>query len=574
MNVRDRAVVGGLVLILTALSLAVGWPAVVPAASVAASPSPQPSEAVPVYREGFVGRPLSVSPFGERSAAGHALVALVFSSLVRLGPGDTLVPDLAESWTVSDDGATYTFTLRPDAVWQDGVPVTAHDVEFTIDTMKDPNYTGPGAGSWRDVTVTALDDRTVRFDLANPIAGFLDAATQPIAPAHLLEGIDPSLLPANAFGQQPVGSGPYRLVSLHAGSATLEAAALPSTEPAVEATPGVDSLASPSPAPTPSRPSPYIPRIEFTFSLDPQALADQYRAGKLDAVSGLPPQLAAALGAQVGSRLIRYPGSTLTAVVLNLRPSRTAFRDPRTRRALLEAIDRDAIVASQYAGLAARADAPIPPTSWAFDPAVSVEVPFDQAKAKKDLVAGGWKELSKGWAAPGSKSATTIQLVAPDQASSPTTWAVANAVADAWRAIGLRVDVTGLPPARLVTERLEPGDFDAALIDLNLGLDPDLYPLLASSQTLAGGSNVSGLQDPTLDAKLEAARRPGPEADRVAAYKDLQTYLAKEQFLLPVAFADTAVVASDAVQGPVPRQVSDPADRFYDVLTWRLADGR
>ena len=284
--------------------------------------------------------------------------------------------------------------------------------------------------------------------------------------------------------------------------------------------------------------------------------------------------MAATLGSSAGSRLIRYPGSTLSAVVLNLRPQRTEFRDPRTRRALLEAIDRDRIVADEYAGLAARADAPIPPTSWAFDPTVSVQVPFDRAKATKDLAAAGWKRLSDGGAAPGSKTAATIQLVAPDQGSSPTAWAVANAVGDAWRAIGLRVDVTGLPPTQLVSERLEPGDFDAALIDLNLGLDPDLYPILASSQTLKGRSNVSGLQDPTLDAKLEAARKPGPVADRMAAYTDLQTYLAKEQFLLPVAFADTAVVVSDAVQGPVPRQVADPADRFYDVLTWRLVDGR
>ena len=103
--------------------------------------------------------------------------------------------------TVGDDGATHTSTLRPDAVWQDGVPVTAHDVEFPIDTMKDPAYTGPGAGSWRDVTVTALDDRTVRFQLVNPIAGFLDAVTQPIAPAHLLEGIAPELLPADPFAE-------------------------------------------------------------------------------------------------------------------------------------------------------------------------------------------------------------------------------------------------------------------------------------------------------------------------------------------------------------------------------------
>ena len=77
------------------------------------------------------------------------------------------------------------------------------------------------------------------------------------------------------------------------------------------------------------------------------------------------------------------------------------------------------------------------------------------------------------------------------------------------RALVSRRRIRALPPAEFVTSRLAKGDFSVAVGDLTVGLDPDLYPLLASSQTVTGGSNVIGLQDPELDALLVAARGPG-----------------------------------------------------------------
>jgi peptide/nickel transport system substrate-binding protein len=572
---RDRALAGALTAVLLVLVAVVAWPAIRPDVADVPSPSPSAPTARP-YVEGFVGRPTSVSPFGASTPADRALVALVFSGLLRLGPGETLVPDLADHWSSDAEGRTYTFTLRADARWHDGLPVTADDVAFTVRSLQDPAYTGPGGASWRDVTVTVLDARTVRFELGDPIAGFLYAATQPIAPAHLLDGVPPEDLAANPFGQQPVGSGPYRLVSWNASEAVLEAA-VPLDEE-VDASPSPtspDSLASPGPSPTPSRPLPYLADVEFRFSVDPATVAAGFAAGEIDAVAGLPPDLAAGLGFQRGSRLLRYPGSTLTAVLFDLRADRREFQDERTRLALLAAIDRDAIVAGQYAGLAARADAPIPPTSWAFDAAASPPVPHDPAAAASGLEAAGWRKPTDGaWAAPGTTDAYRLELIAPDEASNPGLWAVANEVADDWRAIGMTVDLVGLPAGELTEERLKTGEFAVALLDVAIGLDPDLYPLLASTQTVSGGANVSGIQDPTLDAKLIAARTPGPPAQRIAAYTDLQLYLAAEQPLLPLVWADVAVPVHDALHGPTVRRLGDGADRFYDVLTWRLADDR
>ncbi len=179
-----------------------------------------------------------------------------------------------------------------------------------------------------------------------------------------------------------------------------------------------------------------------------------------------------------------------------------------------------------------------------------------------------------GWRPPGAKDPLAIEIISPDEASNAAVFATADAVARDWARLGLAVTHTGLPPAEFVTGRLNKGDFTVAVADLAIGLDPDLYPLLASSQTVTGGSNVIGLQDPALDALLVAARGPGTDHARRVAYSALQKQLATGRYLLPLAFADESVVVRDTVVGPAVRQVSDPADQFWDVLTWRLAAGR
>jgi peptide/nickel transport system substrate-binding protein len=571
---RDRAVAGGLLLTLAILAAATVWPSVAPAGTVSPAPSPSPEEVV-AYREGMLGRPTSVSPFGARTAADRALVALVFSGLVRLGPGESFVADLADRWSVDETGASWTFVLRSGATWHDGLPVTAADVQFTVRALQDPEYDGPGAGSWRDVTVAAIDERTVRFSLAHPIGGFLALATQPIAPAHLLEGVPAGDLSVNPFGQRPVGSGPYRLLDWNAGEASLEAVGPATIDPGPTASePPPDSLASPPPTPTPSRPMPWLERLELKFYMDPVELAAAFRAGELDAVSGLDPATAGSLAELPDVQVLRYPRSTLTAVLFDQRPTRREFQDVRTRRALVESIDRDAIVETELGGFARRADAPIPPTSWAFDGSASRPLTHDPKVAAEDLTAAGWTKLpAGGWSAPGSTAAFTLELLTPDAGANPVAAAVAAAVAADWRELGLTVSVRELPPAMLV-ERLRSGEFAAALIDLAVGVDPDLYPVLASSQTIAGGPNVSGIQDPVLDGKLEAARRPGTIEARTTAYAELQTYLAANVPLGPIAWRDEVVILSEAVSGPTVRRLGEAADRFYDVLTWRLAVDR
>lgn len=635
MTQRDRGVVAILGVVLVALSIAVALPGSIGSAGPGstdpgASPAAGASALIPaVYREGTIGRPSSINPLTARTQADRDLVALVFSGLVAIGPDGSYRPDLASGWTASADGKTWTFTIRPDARWQDGEPVTSSDVVYTVDVLKSPGYAGPLGASWREVSVTAVDALTVTFELTTPIGGFLQAATIGLLPEHLLSETPIETLADDPFSVQPVGAGPFVLTSWNAAAATLipaSAADLPAIEPGGSpaptdlpeptamaspteppsaapssptaspassagasasalpgrsAAPGTSTVPSTAPSPagvaTPAptaRPEPLLPGIAMHFYPDAESLAAAYRAGELDAAAGLPPDVAGLLGALPGNRLLSYPRTTLTAIALNLRPGNGELRMPVVRHGLLAAIDRAKLIATVLGGAATRADSVIPPSSWAFDPKASRQVRFDLKRAAADLKAGGWKRLAGGWAAPGAKKPYVMELIAPDRKSNPTTMAVAEAVAADWKAFGLQTVVTGLPPAQFVEERLRKGTFQSAAIDVNIGLDPDLYPLFASTQATSAGSNISGIQDVALDRDLNRARAPGSEAARKAAYSKLQMRLVDRTYVLPIAFRNELVVVSNRLRGPVVRELGDPSDRYWDVLTWRLADTR
>ena len=141
-----------------------------------------------------------------------------------------------------------------------------------------------------------------------------------------------------------------------------------------------------------------------------------------------------------------------------------------------------------------------------FDPAADPVVPYDKFGASRALTKAGWDQKDDGWYLPDAKKPITLEVLSPTQGTNPGLFAAAEAVVRDWTSLGFKVTHVALPPAEFVTDRLATGDFQVAVVDVTVGLDPDLYPLLASSQTLTGGSNVMGVQDPALDALLVKAR--------------------------------------------------------------------
>ena len=582
MNRLDRAVVAALVLVLVALGGTLALPRPQQASAEPEPFVPQPGATMPppaVLREGVLGMPASITPVTARNRAERALVGLVFSGLVRLGPGTGYQPDLAESWTSSADGAEWTFTIRDDAIWHDGVPVTADDVVFTVSALQSPEAAGAAAGAWADVTAEALDERTVRLTLGTPIGGVLALATQPLLPVHLLADVPFADLDTSDFARFPIGSGPFALTELDGTRAVLvpSSGVIPQEPPfdpdapSIAPEPSGDSLATPTPAPTSSIPRPYLDTLELEFFGTEEGLAEAFNTGRVDVAAGLSPAALATL-AEAGTDRLTYPTTTLSTVLLNLRPTHGELRNDKVRTALLQAIDRDALVLEALGGIGTMADALVPPTSWAFDATSAGSVAFDRKAATKALEEAGWDKKDGKWHAPSGEKPYRLEVMSVLTSANPRLAKVADFVRDAWRDFGFEVEDVEVRPADLAT-RLREGEFTAAVVDIGEGLEPDLYPLLATTQVRSMGSNLAGYQDPALDPLLEAARAPGTPEERMTAWKALLAALATRQPLLPLAWNDESMVVR-GVDGMTPRLISDTGDRYWDVLAWRLAADR
>ncbi|MFH1475764.1 MAG: ABC transporter substrate-binding protein [Chloroflexota bacterium] len=558
MNRRDGGLVLVLLAVLAVLAGTITLPAFQPAAASTPTPTATPS---PGHVQGVLGRPSSITPLTARTQADRDLVALLFRGLVRLGPGSTVMADLAERWTVTENGARWTFQLRPDATWHDGASVTSRDVVYTVGVLQDPDYVGPLASTWAQVQVTALDEWTVQFDLGDPVGGFLQAAALPLLPAHVLAGLPVAALADDPFAREPLGNGAFALVEMSSDQAVLEPV-LSQVES------GAGPLEDPGAGAVSTR-TPRLARLELRFYDTAEELAAAFAAGDVESAADLPPMAAGALATTAPeARAIRYPSTTLTALAFNLRAVRGPFSDARTRRALLAAINRAGLVKDILGGAGARAETPIPPSSWAYDSEAAPEIAFDRAAATKGLGDAGWRRVDKAWIPPGASKPLKVTILAPEASANAIAHEAATRVAAAWTSFGLATTVEALPPGELVA-RLQAADFTAAIIDVNMGLDPDAYPILASSQVRTGGANISGIQDAALDRALVAARAPGSNAARMKAYRTLQQLLGALQPMPALFFRDSVLVVGPDLVGPVARPIDDPGGRFWDVVRWK-----
>jgi peptide/nickel transport system substrate-binding protein len=568
MNRRDRLALLALASLLAVVGAAMLLPN--PAWNGPAGSASPPASVT--YREAIVGHPSSINPLTARTQVDRDLVALLFRGLVKLGPGGMPAPDLARSWTVETDGQSYTFFLGNDDRWEDGFPVTADDVIFTIGLASDPDYQGPLGAEWRGVEASIVSAHVVRVSLPAAMGGFLRLATLPILPKHLLEGVSVSDLADSSFSARPVGDGAFRLLEIDVQHAVLgRVVPAPATPSPGESTAGASS-ASPSPVPVASGSGAdrAIGAIEMRFFDTEAEAAGAFRAGEVDAVSGLRPDSVDTAAGRPGSELARYPWASLTAVVLNQREAYPEFGVKAVRRALLSAIDRPTVLTGILGGRGSVADAPLPSWSSWYDPEAVTVVPYAGTGATSDLGAAGWTQGRDGWMLPRASQAYVIRLLTLDESANPTLYRVAQQVTSDWRALGLQV---ALVPASVEDYRraLQNGQFQAAVVEYRLGLDPDLSALLLSSQIAPAGANLSGISDTALDRLLKAARTTVETKSRQAAVSELEGYVTSNVLMLPVCFTDYVFAVSDRLSGRTETQMADPSDRYWDVLDWRLA---
>jgi len=167
------------------------------------------------FVEGVIGQPRFVNPiYAPLSDIDRDLTQLLFSGLMRHNLKGEIIPDLATSYQILENGRVWKISLRENLFWSDGTPITADDLLFTIETIQNPKIKSPLRPKWIGVEAKKISDLEVKFKLKNPSAVFLENLTLKIIPKHIWENISPQNFPFSFVNLKPIGSGPFQFKNL------------------------------------------------------------------------------------------------------------------------------------------------------------------------------------------------------------------------------------------------------------------------------------------------------------------------------------------------------------------------
>ena len=497
------------------------------------------------YTEGIAGSPIRLNPvLASSNDLDKDLTTLLFSGLTRLAADGSVLPDLADSWEISQDGRSYTFHLRKGAKWHDAQPVVADDVVFTFrllqhdDIQANPELTA----LWKRVQIAKIDDGSVRITLDEPFAPFLSYTTLGILPSHLLQDTNPKDLASADFNARPVGTGSFRLKEATIDQVTLEA------------------------NPASYRGRPFLDGITFRFFQDDQALAaalstKQVQGGLLRPSAGT--DAIASVQANSGLTVRALPRASYSVLFLNTRSP--LFQDKTVRQAVAYSIDRQGLINNVMGGLGTIADSPLVPDSWAYDRNTTAYT-YDPDRATKILESGGWKINSAGVLEKGGRALGFSLLTNNDK----TRVVQGEALVRQLKKARMQVEIGASGFTGLLQNFLLPRKYDAILYGIDPGSDPDPYPLWHSSQASGAGLNVAAFSKPDMDGLLEKARTTVNLEDRKRLYEQFQSAFAEEMPSIPLYHPLYLYAVDRRVKGISLGVLYDTSSRFLNVNEWYM----
>ena len=496
------------------------------------------------YIEGVQSSAQYLEPILASTDVDQDVVRLAFAGLTQLDRDGAVRPDLA-TFTTEGDGKIWTFTIRPDAKWHDGQPVTAADVVYTVSLVQDKAYVGIFSDAFRGVKVDAVSERVVRFTLPEPFGPFASNTTLPLMPAHKLSGVSYNDLARSSFNLRPVGAGPFRVVEADARQVVLAR--------------NDDYYKV-----RPERTRPWIDRIVLRAYPSASEALTALSRGEIDGVGGLSTEDAVRARTYKNVSLYSFPTPDYAALFLNVRPEKTTFRERVVRQAIATAIDKGRVLDVAVDGRGSVADELVPPTSWAYVRDIK-RYEYSIAQANALLDGAGWTDHDGDTI----RDKGGVQLAfAISTSDEPSRVAAAVQIADDLRQLGIVAQLKAVPFATLIDKVIAERSFDALLIGISGGGDPDPYALFHSSEIADPGNNFSGYFTLPLDRALENSRRTSDQAKRLELITPVFQAVATEAPVIFLYFQDYLYAQSTHVQGLRIMPITAPSDRFWNSYDW------
>ncbi|TFE23088.1 peptide ABC transporter substrate-binding protein [Cohnella luojiensis] len=480
-----------------------------PSAPPSSSPSEGPKDGGTMTISTFSDI-VSVNPIFINDTASGDIDALVFAKLYDLDRNANLV---AEPWSIaaelpniSDDNKTYTIKLKNTAKWSDGQPITADDVIFTFDTVRNPDVGAPGISQYDKIeAINKIDDQTIEIKLKQVYAPFQFSLFASITPAHILKDVPAKDLKTHPFGVDPaktVTSGPWMFSEWKQGQHIT-----------LNKNPNYWG-----------EKKPHIDTIIYKIYADQNTEVQALMKGDVDMTQAVPLTQIEPLKAKEGIEVILEPGPTYEYIQFNFKDENfpdkySPFKGQKTRQAIAHAVNRQGMVDNVLKGSGGLMNTPFLPGSWADPGDKATNYTYDAEKAKALLAEDGWKPGKDGIL---EKDGHRFSFELQYNSGNSRREQVAAIIQQNLKDVGIEVNPKGIDFATWIDQNITPGKFPAILLAWSLSNpDPDAESIFSSKYFPPAGQNGGWYVNKEIDELWVKGQLTVDQAARTEIYHEI-----------------------------------------------------
>lgn len=479
------------------------------------------------------------------------LLSLVFEGLVKLDKSGKPIPALCKKWEVSPDGLLWTFTLQDNVKWHDGIPFTAHDVDFTISTILNPSVKSIYKDNLGNVAAfSVIDNTSFRIILKEPDSFTAERMDFPIIAKHYFSGED---ILKSSRNFSPMGTGPFKFQS-YEEQKIIRLQSNPlwwNGQPAGKTTPA----------------TPYLGDIEVKVYNKASEGINAFGGGEVDVATIGLNEIKKFKG-RTDLMLKVYTVSSFEFVAFNT--TRPGLSDKAVRQAAMLGVDRGGIINEILPGEAVVSELPVMPGNWILDQ-VATPSPYSREKARDTLTAAGWKSDGSVMAKSVDGTYTTLGFELLVNNDNEIRIKVADRIAEGLNAIGFKVRVRKAGWEEVLSS-INSRKYDMALVGCNTKTVSDLMNLYGSNGkgsggTASGAGNIAGYSNPIVDGYFGALMREPDLVKRKGIFKDLKSVLQTDVPYLGLYHLNQSMLFSKRLKGEI-----SPYDgvRLNDAAKWYL----
>jgi len=487
------------------------------------------------YTEGLIGAPQLINPLYAISDVDQDLSKLIYTGLFRWDPENGIIPDIALSYTVSEDKKNYYIDLRSDVFWHHGSQVQAKDIILTFKLLQDPAYQSPFFSRYQGIKVEEINPYQIVFTLEKPSNNFLSLLTIGLLPADLWQSIPAQNAVLTSLNREPIGNGPFKFEKLEMDKR------------------GVVRSYELSAYQEFHRGSPLIKQIHFKFYPNEKTAEEAVKNKHIQGLGFVSPEFVS-LFEKEGMKFYYPQTSRFTTLFFNTQ-KHPALQNKEIRKWLARSIKSQSLIPPDQSPI-------MMPIFYPFFPEITEKIEISSIVSNSED-----QNLATLLEAAKIQSPLALTLVTVDE---PEFRFMAETLKQQWGNLGISLTIQFAPPASFEDDILRTRTYDLLLVNIEMGKDGAPFIFWHSSQIAYPGLNFSQWKNEDIDPLLQQWEETQDKTQQTSLAQSMETILEEEVpaiFLVRFTYPYTITKRIKNVFLP---QIHIPSDRFSRIETWYM----